>query len=61
MSKEFYGMKEEIKSSKNKKKFKLYIKRYCLIVSSVEKEGKYPEMKETEKQNNNAFIKMCSV
>ena len=35
--KEFYDIKEEIKNSNNKWKFKLYIKQGCLIVWSVEK------------------------
>ena len=37
MLKEFYDMKEEIKNSNNKYKFKLYIKQCYLIVWSVEK------------------------
>ena len=37
MLKEFYDMKEEMKVSNNKWKFKLYMKQCYLIVWSVEK------------------------
>ena len=35
--KECYDMKEEIKNSNNKWKFKLYIKQGCLIVEKIQK------------------------
>ena len=37
MLKEYYYMKEEIKNSNDKVKFKLYIKQLCLIIWNVEK------------------------
>ena len=60
--KEFYDIKEEIKNSNNKKKFKLYIKQHCLIVWSVKKNTESKTLKAVRTKNERIMLlSKCTV